>query len=222
MGTSFLSTVNEIALTFFTFVLALFTYFLWNETKKARLKSITPQISVSFYPETSTFMGLKIENTSSVDAQNVTIACSNKNKYIDNRGKEFFYSEKLSKNISYLPAGQRYLFLVGYYSVMEDEVFEFDISCSDMSDEKNTQFHIEIDMKQLSQTLVEVHTEKEIANNIKELTRNIASLMESGILGKGLRVYPYSIEDRKLKKLEQDNDFYRGQVEDMEARKSKD
>lgn len=82
--------INDMALTILTFVLALFTGLLWLETKRTRLKNITPQISVSFYPETSLVMGLKIENTSQVDAKEVTITCLNKNKYSDDDRREFF------------------------------------------------------------------------------------------------------------------------------------
>ena len=128
--------INDITLTVLTFVLAFFTGLLWFETKRTRLRNITPQISVSFYPETSLVMGLKIENTSQVDAKEVIITCLNKNKYSDKEGREFFYSEKLSKRISYLPAGQKYLFIVGYFKVMKNEIFEFSIFHSDMSGEK--------------------------------------------------------------------------------------
>lgn len=212
---------NSITLTILTFVLAFFTGLLWLETKRTRLKNITPQISVSFYPQTAMVMGLKIENTSQVDAKEVIITCLNKNRYSDNQGREFFYSEKLSKRISYLPAGQKYLFIVGYYKVMENEIFEFDISHSDMSGEKKTQFRIEINMEQLNQILVEASSEKEIAKNIKELSKNIMSLMEGGFSERGLRVYPYSVEERKIKQLEEAVDFYR-ECSEENSLKSKD
>lgn len=213
--------INDITLTILTCVLAFFTGLLWLETKRTRLKNITPQISVSFYPETSLVMGLKIENTSQVDAKEVTITCLNKNKYSDDDGREFFYSEKLSKRISYLPAGQKYLFRLGYYKVMENEIFGFSVSHRDMSGEKKTQYHIEIDMKQLDQILVEACSQKEIARNIKELSKNIASIIDGGILERGLRVYPYSVEERKIKKLEEAVDFYRERSEENSS-KSKD
>ena len=212
---------NSITLTILTFVLAFFTGLLWLETKRTRLKNITPQISVSFYPQTAMVMGLKIENTSQVDAKEVITTCLNKNRYSDSQGREFFYSEKLSKRISYLPAGQKYLFIVGYYKVMENEIFEFDISHSDMSGEKKTQFRIEINMEQLNQILVEASSEKEIAKNIKELSKNIMSLMEGGFSERGLRVYPYSVEERKIKQLEEAVDFYR-ECSEENSLKSKD
>lgn len=216
-----IESANSITLTILTFVLAFFTGLLWLETKRTRLKNITPQISVSFYPQTAMVMGLKIENTSQVDAKEVIITCLNKNRYSDNQRREFFYSEKLSKRISYLPAGQKYLFIVGYYKVMENEIFEFDISHSDMSGEKKTQFRIEIHMEQLNQILVEASSEKEIAKSIKELSKNITSLMEGGISERGLRVYPYSVEERKIKQLEETVAFYH-KCSEENSLKSKD
>ena len=90
-----------------------------------------------------------------------------------------------------------------------------------MSGEKKTQYHIEIDMKQLDQILVEACSQKEIAINIKELSKNIASIIDGGILERGLRVYPYSVEERKIKKLEEAVDFYRERSEENSS-KSKD
>lgn len=214
------STANQIALTFFTFVLALFTYLLWKETKKTRLQNVTPQISVYFYPISSTIIGMKIENTSQVDARDIYVKCLNNQIYTDKKNRQFIYSEKLSKKFSYIPPRQSYSFFIGYYHVMKKEIFEFDISFSNIH-KNNVSYGISIDISQLERSLYERDVKENIAENIEKLYRAISSITEYDNNKRGLRVHPYSVAERKIKKLEEAVDFYRERSEENSS-KSKD
>lgn len=215
------STANQVALTFFTFVLALFTYFLWKETKKTRLQNVTPQISVYFYPISSTIIGMKIENTSQVDARDIYVKCLNNQFYTDKKNRQFIYSEKLSKKFSYIPPRQSYSFFIGYYHVMKKEIFEFDISFSNMYKDDIVSYRISVDMSQLERSLYERDVKENIAENIEKLYRVISSITEYDNNKRGLRVYPYSVAERKIKKLEEAVDFYR-ECSEENSSKSKD
>ena len=206
---------NSLALTFLTLVLALFTGLLWWETKRSRLQSITPQISIYFYPITPTAIGMKIENTSQADARNVVITCLNKNKYIAKGGREIFYSDRLSKKFSYLPSHQSFSFYVGLYGVMGKECFEFSVTFRDISDKHEIAYPISINVSQLKMSLFEKRSAENVAENLKKLNGYISSIIENDD-GRGLRVYTYSQEDRRINRLKRDNDFYRWQLEERE------
>lgn len=212
---------NSLVLTGLTFFLVKFTRHLWIETKRLRLKETTPQISVYFYPVTGLFLGLCVENTSDIDARNVTITCLNKNMYNNKKGRKFYYNEKLSKNISYIPARQKYSFMVGYFTVMKSEVFEFDITFFNMQDDTPLHRKIFIDVSMLGGIVYEPRPEEKIASSIGKIQKSLDLVIEKDGINRGVRVYPYSVTERRLRNLELD-DLARRRLEEYKNERSKD
>jgi len=208
-----LNNFSDIALVFLTAALAWFTYLLWRETEKTRLQNITPQISVIFYPITSVFMGLKIENTGRIDAKNIVIKCLNNNKY-KSKEKEFLYSEKLSKEFSYMPVGQSYSFSVGYYETIKNEKFEFDISFSNISQNKNVRYTVCFDMQQLEHSLVDKSEVDKISKSLANIGSLLSSIIKTGTT-KGIRVYTLPPEAVEKENLKAEIDYLRFELESL-------
>lgn len=208
-------------LAFFTAVLAIFTWLLYKETKRTRKQNATPQISVYFYPITNIFLGIKIENTGHVDAKDINLVCLNSNIYKD-KNHNFVYAEKLSKKLSCLSPGQLYSFSVGYYAILEKEVFDFDISFTSMNGEIKVSHHFSMDMDLLHGMLVEKEAEEKLVVAVENFGKNFSRIIESDNGRKGIRAYSYSVEDRQIEKRKQEQDFYRWQPEPPETKNSKD
>lgn len=211
---------NDIVIALLTLVLAIFTACLWWESRKSRIQNVTPQISVYFYPITASTIGLRVENSSQLDARDVKIQCKNNHIYNDGKGNTFSYKEALSKDISYIASGQYYLFMVGNYNIMRREYFNFKVSFRNMIDKDYIVRHISIHMNQLKRTLFEPRPEEKIAIYLKNIQKEISSLIEKDSIYKGLRVYPHSVEERKIRNLELDVAMYRN-LNEMNKDKSK-
>lgn len=84
-----------------------------------------------------------------------------------------------------------------------------------MSDEHEIAYPIIINMSQLKMSLFEKRSAENVAENLKKLNGYLASIIENDD-GRGLRVYTYSQEDRRINRLKRDNDFYRWQLEERE------
>lgn len=158
-------------LAFCTFALARYTLSLRKETEKTRIQNATPQISVYFYPITTVFLGMKIENTGHVDAKDINLVCLNSNTYKD-ENRNFVYAEKLSKKLSCLAPGQLYSFSVGYYAILEKEVFDFDISFTNMNGEIKVSHHFSMDMDLLHGMLVEKEAEEKLVTTVKNFHKD--------------------------------------------------
>ena len=59
---------------------------------------------------------------------------------------------------------------------------------------------------------------RKMSQKIKKLNVFLSSIIENDD-GRGLRVYTYLQEDRRINRLKQDNDFYRWQFEKREEEK---
>lgn len=191
--------INSLVLTGLTFFLVKFTRLLWIETKRLRLRDTTPQISIYFYPESPIVIGFRVENTSDVDARNVDVVCMNNNLYEDDDGRKFKYSEQLSRYISYFPARQNYSFLLGYYSEMKNEIFEFNISFESVLDNEKIHRKIFVNMSLLEGMAYEKNPQIKIATTLENIQQGFASVIEKDVFS-GVRVYPHSEAERQIKK----------------------
>lgn len=156
-------------LVFVTAILTFFTWMLYKESEKTRRQNMTPQVSIIFtlFPD-SHIVYMKISNTGHVDAKNVKIICKNDN-YYDYNGKKYKYSEWLSRNFSYLPVEQYFSFLVGYYNVLNSELFEFDLTFQDVSGEINIYYPIRIKIPEMDESLIPHDEVKNINGEIKNI-----------------------------------------------------
>lgn len=161
------------ALAFLTLILAFFTGCLWLESKRTRLQNVTPQISVYFYPLSTLDIALRIENTSKIDARDVSIRCLNTNIYDNHKGIKFKYSKELSKKFSYLACGQQYSFTIGKFLFMKNEIFEFDVSFRNMFYKQVINRKIYIDMARIEGTIFEKSPEERTANSLESIVKKI-------------------------------------------------
>lgn len=196
------SYLNTYALIFLNSALVIYTAFLWIESRKTRIQNSIPQISLIFYPITEIYIGMKILNSGKSDAVDVKITCLNSNEYIGKNNK-YTYSGHLSKIYSYVPVNQEYSYTVGYYQIVKNEIFSFEISFSDISKKHKIKQIFSIDMKQLEGSLIEKANGKIIANSIKEINES------------------FPPEYCEIKSLTQELDMIRWQLDEMNAEKRK-